>query len=137
MTGPDDKVGYYLRGADHLKVGLALCLFFAGVIIALAWPSAGAARDDLRKLYGSRAIRIVSIKTNNFEEACGQYTPPEGRARLRFLEQRDGLWAERPGRDSANDPDIQKWDRCMARWRRHAFLDSIADYLVVQIMRVT
>lgn len=135
MTHSDYTANARLRRNTTLKSVTALGLFFTVVFVGIDWAPANAARNDLRKLYGSTDVRIVSIKINNLNYACGGYLRPGGHEPLRFLEQHGDLWAQRSVSNAGSDQEIAAWNKCMTYYSRGNM--PPIDWLEVQLLRLT
>jgi hypothetical protein len=114
--------------------------FAMAVGVGLDWPAASAALRDLRQAYPGQSLRIRSFKGDRLDSACGLYAVGS-RSNLKYLEQADGLFAERTaGQWSAageDNPPEKGWAGCMGRSGRNHALDIIVAPVVVLIMNLT
>ena len=118
-----------------------LLLFFALVFIGLDWPSASAALRNLRLAYPGQHARLVTLKSVSFVNACGFFVLGAGSARLKYMESRDGLVAEKTPNQwltfAADRPFEDDWEYCVGHsGRGHAF-DFAIDPIVVALLGLT
>jgi hypothetical protein len=138
----DAKRRYRRPDPVALLIGAAGLALFISFSVELDWPAASSARNDLRGLYGIEDVEIRKLKNNTFDEACGYYSVASSDQLWKYLESRQGLWAEQKSERwrklGSSSPEDALWEHCIKRERhgRGAYLYPLFDELTVLAMRV-
>jgi hypothetical protein len=126
-----------------IAVGAAGLAMFLAFSVMIDWPAGSSARDDLRSIYGAERVTIRTLKTNTLDEACGYYSVARGARLWKFVENRQGLWAEQRSERwrslGAGSPEEALWTDCIKHQRRGrgAYLYPMFDELTALILRLT
>ena len=113
-------------------------------MVAVEWPAASAMANPLRQAYATRRVTITAFKSLNLESSCGWYRLDDNPATWRYLNEREGLWAEElskewrtPSLYPAASADLdQRWGYCMSRSGRGHALDWLTAPITVALLNL-
>ena len=120
-------------------------LFFVVVGCGLMAPPAYDALQLLRRLYPKDRVELVTLKSPNLEQSCGLYRVAGGSVHWKYIDTRDGLWAEElsrawrvPAANPYSSAELnRRWEACIHHRSRGDAMDWILSPLLVFYMNST